>query len=251
MRSFLTRVALLLGLAASIGCATTIEKGSRMPSKGAATGFLNKTMAVDGHERRYVVYVPSDYTPKKTWPLILFLHGAGERGDDGLIQTEVGIGRAIRRHADRFPCIVVMPQCPRTVWWDKAFIDMETALSRTEEEYAIDPKRVYLTGLSLGGFGTWTYGALHADRFAALMPICGGGNPADAEKLARLPIWAFHGADDQTVPPAKSEEMVDAIRKANGNVQYTVVPNTGHNSWDAAYDNPETIKWLLEQRSKR
>ena len=248
MRSHLTRGLLLMGVITLIGCATTTGKGSHMASKTAATGFIDKAMIVSGKEHRYVVYVPRGYTPEKAWPLILFLHGAGERGDDGLLQTEVGIGRAIRRNADRFPCLVVMPQCPKNVWWDKAFDEMETALGQTEKEYSVDPARVYLTGLSMGGYGAWIYGAAHADRFAALVPICGGSHPEDAERLAIIPIWAFHGADDQTVPPAKSREMVDAIKKAKGNIKYTEFPGIGHNSWDAAYDDPNTIKWLLKQR---
>jgi len=219
-----------------------------MKEKGISTGFINKTMTIKGKERCYVVYVPHGYTPDKEWPLILELHGSGERGDDGLAQTEVGIGRAIRLHPDRFPCIVVLPQCPDGVWWDKAVEDFETALAQTEKEYRIDPARVYLTGLSMGGFGTWMYGAAHPERFAALVPICGGGKPEDAAGLAKVPIWAFHGADDKTVPPAMSQKMVEAVKKAGGDIQYTEVPKTGHNSWDTAYGEADTIKWLLKQR---
>ncbi len=222
-----------------------------MKSGGIATGFVNKIMTVKGKERRYVVYVPHDYTPEKAWPLVLFLHGSGERGKDGLLPTEVGIGRAIRLHADRFPCLVVIPQCPDDVWWDKAIEDFETAVADTEKEYNIDPSREYLTGLSMGGYGTWMYGAKNPGRFAALAPICGGGKPDDAPVLAKTPIWAFHGADDKTVPPEKSREMVEAVKKAKGNIKYTEIPTTGHNSWDAAYDDPDTMKWLLKQRTKK
>jgi predicted peptidase len=237
------------------------EKLSGKPSKsllipeilekhGIATGFINKTMDVKGVKRAYCVYVPREYTFGKPWPLILFLHGIGERGDDGLAQTEVGIGRAIRRHADRFPCLVVMPQCPDGVMWSGALEDIATALADARKEYAVDPERIYLTGLSMGGFAAWQYGALHADVFAALIPICGGGNPKDAGALARLPIRAFHGADDTTVPPKKSREMVEAVKQANGDIQYTEFPGVGHNAWDSAYDNAETIQWLLKQRKK-
>jgi predicted peptidase len=117
--------------------------------------------------------------------------------------------------------------------------------------YTIDPKRIYLTGLSMGGFGTWGFAPSHIDTFAALMPICGGGSKKDAPALAKLPIWAFHGGDDETVPAEKSREMVEAVKAAGGKVKYTEYPGVGHNSWDAAYGDPEAIEWLLKQRKKR
>ncbi len=212
------------------------------------TGCVNKTMSIDGTERRYVVYVPYEYEPAREWPLVLFLHGAGERGDDGLIQSEVGIGRAIRRWSERFPCIVVMPQCPRGVWWDKALPHAELAMEQTRAEYRIDPARVYLTGLSMGGYGTWLIGAREPVQYAALMPICGGGEPGDAKELARTPIWAFHGGKDGTVKPEESRRMVEAVKKAGGDVQYTEFPDLSHNSWDAAYSDKDAIAWMLKQR---
>ena len=246
------RVLVLVCVAALAGgCATHGRKGLHMPRHdNGSTGFIDKTMMVDGDARAYVVYVPRDYDASKPWPLIVFLHGAGERGDDGLIQSEVGIGRAIRRYVDRFPCLVVMPQCPKEVWWDKAADDIEIAMADVRKEYSIDPARIYLVGLSMGGFATWMYGANHLDTFAALMPICGGGNPQDAEKLAKIPIWAFHGADDATVPPKQSRDMVEAVKKAKGDIKYTEFPKVGHNSWDSAFDDPETMKWLLAQKKK-
>jgi predicted peptidase len=218
---------------------------------GIATGFINKRIEIDGTERRYVVYVPRQYDPEKKWPLILFLHGAGERGNDGLLQTEVGIGRAIRKHADWFPCLVLMPQCPERMWWDGARKDVEQTLEKTLREYNIDPDRVYLTGLSMGGYACWMYGAEHAEKFAALMPICGGGREKDASSLATLPIWAFHGASDDVVSPEESRKMVKAVRDAGGNIQYTEFEDTGHNSWDKAYGEEKHIKWLLQQRRQR
>jgi len=250
MRQCLHLVTLICVVAMLNGCATHRTKGTEMSNESNAAGFITKTMSVKGEQRVYAVYVPREYSPQKQWPLIIALHGIGERGDDGLLQTEVGIGRAIRRHVDRFPCIVVMPQCPSKDLWPGAFDDITTAIADTRAAYAIDPARIYLTGLSMGGFGTWMYGADHLDMFAALMPICGGGRVEDATKLAGIPIWAFHGGDDKTVPPKKSQEMVEAIKKAGGNIQYTEFPGVSHNSWDAAYEDPETMKWLLEQRKK-
>ncbi len=214
------------------------------------TGFINKTMSVGAKTRRYVVYVPHEYDATKAWPLIVFLHGAGERGDDGLMPTEVGLGSAIRRHVERFPCVVVMPQCPDGMYWDKAFRDIDEAIARTEIEYAIDPARVYLTGISMGGYATWIYGAAQADRFAALLPICGGGKIEDAPALATLPIWAFHGDKDETVLPEESRKMVHAVKKAGGKAWYTEYHDIGHNSWDKAYNDPKAIKWLLKQRKR-
>lgn len=217
---------------------------------GIPTGFLDKVVETSSGLRRYVVYVPYDYDPKEKWPVILFLHGAGERGDDGLAQSAVGIGQAVRFHPDRFPAIVVMPQCPKDVWWDSCLDHVDLALEQTLAEYNTDRSRVYLTGLSMGGYATWIYGAMKTDTFAALMPICGGGKVEDAAALAKLPIWAFHGGADETVKPEESRKMVDAVKKAGGAVQYTEYKGVGHNSWDAAYGDAKAIKWLLSQRKK-
>lgn len=246
-------IALSLSGLAMWGCATmpsTTSSGSITPDDRAIpTGFLNKAITLEDGERRYVVYVPADYDPSRAWPLILFLHGMGERGDDGLIQSEVGIGRAIRRHAKRFPCLVVMPQCPGTGNWDDVgHDDIQAALDLTLAQYKIDPARIYLTGLSMGGYGTWMIGAAQSDVFAALMPVCGGGNVEDGPKLAGIPIWAFHGLDDKVVEIDKSREMVKAVRQAGGKVKFSEFPDTGHNSWDKAYGDPKAIKWLLKQR---
>lgn len=213
-----------------------------------ATGFINKTVTVDGHTAKYVVYVPRDYDPSKAWPLVLFLHGAGERGSDGLAQTDVGLGRAIRLAPDRFPCVVVMPQCPKDIWWDEATDLIDATLAAALSEFHVDRSRVYLTGLSMGGFGTWLYGARHAATFAALMPVCGGGRLEDAGALAGVPVWAFHGARDSVVKVDETRRMVEAVKQAGGHVRYTEYPDLDHNSWDAAYGDAEAIRWLLSQR---
>ncbi|MCS7310065.1 MAG: alpha/beta hydrolase-fold protein [Armatimonadetes bacterium] len=214
------------------------------------TGFLNRTYVQGNLSMPYVVYVPRDYTPSKQYPVILFLHGAGERGNDGLRQTQVGIGTAIRTYPERFPCLVVMPQCPADRWWRGE--ELEAAyqcLQQTMREFSCDPKRVYLTGLSMGGFGSWELLAKYPDTFAAAIPICGRGNPADAEKLKNIPLWVFHGEADTLVPPTFSREMVEALRKAGATqVKYTELPGIGHNSWDPAYSSAEVIRWLLEQK---
>lgn len=223
---------------------------SAQTSKPIETGFLNRTYTKDSYTMPYVVYVPRDYTPTKQWPVILFLHGAGERGNDGIRQTQVGIGTAIRSYPDRFPCIVVMPQCPADRWWGGDDLDAAyQCLQQTIKEFSCDPQRVYLTGLSMGGFGSWSLIARYPDAFAAVVPICGRGNVADAEKLKNIPMWVFHGEADTLVPPTFSREMVEALKKAGSTVvKYTELPGVGHNSWDPAYSSAEVIKWLLEQK---
>jgi predicted peptidase len=216
------------------------------------TGFLNKTAAVDGVRYPYVVYVPQNYSPRKQWPVILFLHGSGERGSDGLIQTQVGLGAAIRMHPARYPALAVLPQCARdSNGWDGKMLDFALlALDQTLAEYTIDPARQYLTGLSMGGFGSWRIASLHPERFAAVVPICGGGEPKTmAKKLKGLPIWVFHGESDEVVLPARSQKMVEAIRAAGSEaIRYTLLPGIGHNSWDPAYNSKEFTDWLFSQR---
>ncbi|MBX7255405.1 MAG: dienelactone hydrolase family protein [Candidatus Hydrogenedentes bacterium] len=239
----------VLGALMALGCATTQSKERcNVSSKMTPTGFLNKTMTVDGNTRNYVVYVPSDYDPGKKWPMVVFLHGMGERGRDGLLQTEVGIGSAIRRQASLYPCIVVMPQCPGDTVWLNAFQHIDVAMEQTLKEYSIDSSRIYLTGLSMGGYGSWAYGALHNDVFAAIIPICGGGKVSDAPALAKVPIWAFHGGADSVVKPLASQSMVQAVKEAGGNIQYTEYPGVDHNSWDQTYRDLDVVKWLLSQK---
>lgn len=240
-RSFL----LLAGLALLSGGAVA---GAQSP---VVTGFLNKSIDHAGKPRQYVVYVPRDYSPEKKWPVILFLHGAGERGDDGLKQTQVGIGFALRFYSERYPAVVVMPQCPTGERWSGASAEHALkALDKTMAEYNGDPDRVYLTGLSMGGFGSWVIASEHPTRFAAVAPICGRGDPkAMAEKLKDVPIWVFHGDADQAVPVAGSREMVEAIKAAGGTkVKYTEYPGVGHNSWDPAYQDKAFAEWLFAQK---
>ncbi|HUP46509.1 MAG TPA: prolyl oligopeptidase family serine peptidase [Thermoanaerobaculia bacterium] len=238
-------------------------------ARPAETGFLNRSVTHDATRQRYVVYVP-DVVDGHRPPVVLFLHGSGERGDDGLRQIEVGLGRAIRWHRERFPMIVVFPQAPPDTRWlgDEARFAMQ-ALDRSIAEFGGDPDRVYLTGLSLGGYGTWHLAMQHPDRFAALVPVCGGivkpesaqnvrqspltigaDDPYStaAEKVKHIPIWIFHGADDTLIPPSESRRMHDELRRLGADVRYTEYPGVGHNSWDLAYGDPDLWNWLLRQR---
>jgi predicted peptidase len=230
------------------------------------TGFLDRTVTVANAKYKYQVFVPDNWTPNKKWPVILFLHGAGESGDDGLLQTEVGIAAAIRMNRNRFSAIVVMPQCRKDVWWiDSPMDDVAmAALAQAEKEFQGDPRRTYLTGLSMGGYGTWHLAAKFPGKFAALVPVCGGilrpelarvHSPQDtkpytdaANKIGgNTPVWIFHGAMDDTVPVTESRHMAEAMKALGGEVRYTEYPGVGHNSWGKAYAEPDLITWMLSK----
>lgn len=196
----------------------------------------------------YLLYLPKAYgTPGTSWPLLLFLHGAGERGDD-VSQVELhGPPKLVAKGRREFPFVMVSPQCPAGEGWSGE-LQMDTLnalLDDVVSRYRIDTERIYVTGLSMGGFGTWRLAAAYPDRFAAIAPICGGGRPGDAARLAHLPIWVFHGAKDATVQIKESEAMVAALERVGGNVKFTVYPGAGHDSWTATYENPELYAWFL------
>ncbi|MBU0638991.1 MAG: dienelactone hydrolase family protein [Planctomycetes bacterium] len=218
-------------------------------AKELETGFVAKVVHFNGVPYRYAVWVPPEYDENQCWPVVLFLHGKGECGDDGVFHTTVGLGKAIRKNPERFPALVVMPQMPVDHRWEGPMLDLALAtLTETMHEYNGDPERVVLTGLSLGGYGTWALGALAPKQFCALVPICGGGQPADAERLARVPIWCLHGDADPVVPVERSREMVAAVQRAGGQIRYSELPGVTHNSWDPAYSDQEVIAWMLSQR---
>lgn len=226
----------------------------------AATGFLFREIEVSGEKYAFSVYVPPEYSNERAWPVVLFLHGSGERGKDGLLQTEVGIATAIRRHRDWCPAIVVMPQCRPDKWWTESMADMALkCLEDVSRTYRLDPDRVYLTGLSLGGYGSWLIGSRYASKFAAIVPICGffgrPDQPADAETLKKLaeslkgtPVWCFHGTKDRAVNVARDQEIVAALKEAGGAVKYTEYPDGEHNVWDRAYGDKKLWDWMLAQK---
>ncbi len=193
---------------------------------------------------RYWLYLPKGYEKSdKAWPLLIFLHGAGETGTDL---------KRVKKHgppklADKknFPFVIISPQTPRR-GWNAAHLD--ALLDDALKQYKVDVSRVYLTGLSMGGFGTWSWAAKSPERFAAIVPICGGGRPDTAKKIKDLPTWVFHGGKDRVVPARYSENMVKALKKVGGNPKITIYPNAGHDSWTETYSNPELYKWLLKQK---
>jgi predicted peptidase len=195
---------------------------------------------------QYLLHLPTGYGDSdKKWPLILFLHGAGERGNDLELVKRNGIPKIVETIED-FPFIAVSPQCPDTSWWGDEIFTLNLLLDELVEKYNVDEERIYLTGLSMGGYGTWMMAAEYPERFAAIAPVCGGGNPETAQILKELPIWAFHGAKDDIVPIGESESMVNAVKEAEGNVQFTVYPEAGHDSWTETYNNPELYHWFLK-----
>lgn len=239
---------------------------------GRETGFLNRTLMVDGRPHAYQVYVPADYTPKRAWPVVLSLHGAGERGSDGLLQTEIGLGTALRRYSDRYPLIAVFPQAPPDTRWPGASSRIALgALDATLEEFHCDRDRVYLTGLSMGGNGAWYLAYRDTTRWAAVLVACGWVNPnanhptaepvvppADgpaietlAERLRRVPIWQYHGAVDDVISPADSRRLAAVLDSLGAPAHYTELPGVGHGCWDAAYASPEVAAWLLAQHRAR
>ena len=200
---------------------------------------------------KYLFFLPQDYYSDKNtrWPLILFLHGMGERGDDLELVKIHGIPKIVKTKKD-FPFIAVSPQCPTEyVWRDKKMLHaVESLILKIIKNYRIDKTRVYVTGLSMGGYGTWALAARRPDLFAAAVPICGGGDPATVIELNNLPIWVFHGGRDKVVLPEESEKMVRALEKAGGKVHYTLYPEAYHDSWTETYDNPALYDWMLKNR---
>jgi predicted peptidase len=195
----------------------------------------------------FLLYLPQNYEQKNKWPLMLFLHGAGERGSD-LNQVKQHGPPMLIEQGKQFPFIVVSPQCPEQRDWEP--VELDALLDHVIKKYKVDRDRVYLTGLSMGGFGTWALAAHSPDRFAALAPICGGGDVVMAKRVAHLPIWVFHGAKDPVVPINGSQEMVDAVKKNGGNIRFTVYPDARHDSWTATYANPKLYEWLLQQKRR-
>lgn len=193
----------------------------------------------------YLLYLPEDYESQDRWPLLLFLHGAGERGSDLELVKKHGPPKLIAEGRD-FPFIVVSPQCPKHRWWHE--YELVALLDDLARRHRVDTDRIYVTGLSMGGFGTWSLAAYARDRLAAIAPICGGGDRQRAKYFSHLPVWAFHGAKDTGVPPERSLEMIEALRQAGGTPRLTIYPDAGHDAWTETYNNPEFYEWLLSHK---
>ncbi|HVU89718.1 MAG TPA: PHB depolymerase family esterase [Pirellulales bacterium] len=247
-------------LVAACALAASQEPGEEVISKFAERTYQFTGGPYENETFRYRLLSPETIEPGKKYPVVLFLHGRGESGDDNVAQLKyLPTLMATPEYQKKFPCFFIAPQCREGKLWvargpDKTGVSeqmqvAEAVLQETLKKYPIDPARVYLTGLSMGGFGAWNLAARHPDWFAAMVPICGGGDPNDAAELAKLPIWAVHGSDDKVVPPSLSRTMVEAVRAAGGNVKYSELPGVGHDSWTPAYEDPQgALPWMFEQK---
>jgi predicted peptidase len=243
-----------------------------LSAKTIETGFLDRTLTLDGSEYRYQVYVPRAFNRATRWPIIVALHGGGEYGNDGLLQTRGALARAIHQHPDRFPAIVIFPQADADNtpgWQDEVAVAALAAVDKAIKEFNGDPSRVYLTGYSAGGNGAWYLAAHHPERFAAVVPLCGfvgefRGRASGlhyppvvsdpdpyagvANLVAKLPIWIFHGDTDQNVSVTESRRMLAALKAVGANVQYTELPGVDHNTWDPVYDRADLFDWMFRQK---
>lgn len=242
----------LLALAATSACARETRAGE--------TNLLNRRVTIGESAYDYQVFVPPGGSSNKKLPVILFLHGIGQRGEGGIVPTEGAAGALVQSYLERVPSIVVLPQCRKGVYWSDPQMEAQAigALNQSVKEFGGDPTRMYLTGVSMGGYGAWHLAARHPGKFAALVPVCGGSplHSADrytaiAQKVGRTPTWVFHGSDDRVVPVTESRRMVEALKAAGGNVHYTEYEGAGHNVWNRAYTEPDFLPWLLAQRLQR
>lgn len=200
----------------------------------------------------YILYLPDDYDENndKSYPLMLFLHGAGERGTNLDVLKSQGLPKKLEA-GDDIPFIVLAPQCPKEDWWADYRHSLITMVDSVLSNYRVDEARVYLTGLSMGGRGTWDMATLYPNRFAAIAPICGWGDglfgyPERLKRITHIPVWAFHGDADEVVPMQATKTLVDALEEYGADVKFTVYPDVNHDSWTETYDNPDLYDWLLK-----
>lgn len=210
-------------------------------------GFISKIISIDGKEMKYVVYVPSTCKPNTPMPTIVFLNGAGECGTDGLKQIAVGLAPAVMFNVDKWPFIIVFPQKQDVNhgWEDEDAMVM-AILEKTEKEYKVDKSRLYLTGLSQGGHGTWTIAAKHPNLFAAIAPVCGWADEETAKKLVKIPSRVFHGDADKAVNVESGIQMEKWLKAGGADCTLTIYPGVGHNSWDKAYCEEGLYDWFLK-----
>lgn len=229
--------------------------------------FEARTFKGESGELKYRLLKPKDYDANKQYPLVVFFHGAGERGSDNAKQLVHGMGNfASDEIRAKYPAFVIAPQCPEGKQWvnvpwshDKHTMPKDASepmqltidlIGALQKEFSIDKSRLYVTGLSMGGFGTWDIIQREPTMFAAAAPICGGGDVDGAKTIVKLPIWAFHGDQDTAVKTQRSRDMIAALKAAGGEPKYTEYPNTGHNSWSATYSDPKFYEWLFAQQKK-
>lgn len=233
------------------------------PDSSAADGagrLVFREVKVKRATHRYAVWLPPGHDPAQRWPALVFLHGSGESGTDGEKPTRVGLGPRLEEHPERWPFVVVFPQKPlEAEEWEEREDLVFAALDRATREFAIDPKRVGLTGMSQGGHGTWHIGARHAKRWACLAPVCGYGHGSTlGPRLVRMPVWAFHGLRDDVVDPGDTRRILQRIHEHRARAglgpdgaRMTLFPDANHNSWDPAYAHDSLNVWLRETLGAR
>jgi predicted peptidase len=268
------RLLLFLMIAMATMAYWALGKGPGMPladhveQVGAPDDTLffeqNLFVASNGDTLPYRLCLPANYNPKKAYPLVLFLHGSGERGTCNTLPLKHGpLAFARRSLQEKHPCLVLVPQCPKNRRWvevdwklprhdmpERPSRPMEATLellAEIQRTYSVDTRRLYVTGLSMGGYGTWDLVSRQPGRFAAAVPVCGGGDETQAPQLTSMAIWAFHGADDRIVLPERTRNMIAAIRAAGGSPRYSEYAGVGHNAWDVAYSDEQLFEWLFAQ----
>ncbi len=220
-----------------------MSSGAKQPV-GQTSGHFQK------YNLSYLIHLPARYyATQKKWPFLLFLHGAGEKGYNLESLKRHGPPKIVEKQKD-FPFIVVSPQCQPHQYWNSAAL--MALIEDIIANYQVDTSRLYVTGLSMGGFGTWDLAIQYPERFAAIVPVCGGGNQKNITNICNikhLPVWVFHGAKDDIVPLIYSQVMVDALEKCGGNVKFTVYLEAAHDSWTETYNNPAVYEWLLQHQN--
>jgi predicted peptidase len=225
-------------------------------TRDAKSGLITRTVSVNNTSYDYQIYVPKKLAGKRNLPVLLFLHGIGQRGAGGFVPTGGATGALVQSYLERVPGIVLLPQCREGRFWsDPEMVRMTmNSLDQIVAEFNADTKRVYLIGVSMGGYGAWSMAAEHAGKFAAVVPICGGSplRGADrftsiARRIGRTPVWVFHGAEDRTVPVSESRGMVEALKTAGGNVRYSEYAGVGHNVYLKVLAERELLSWLFAQ----
>ena len=258
----------LLLIGSALSCAgASLDPHISRPKNFQETGFLNRNLELHGTAYHFQVYLPEGFRrdDHKHWPIILFLHGRGERGEEGMWQTQVGLPSSVRDHPERWPFIIVMPQCPQEHFWtDPEMLAMAmAALDQETAEFHADAARTYLTGLSLGGYGSWELARAYPTRWAAIAIAAGGifwsyaperwheANTLPAEyarAIGHTPVWTFHGSDDRVVPVREDELMYAALKASGGHIRYWVYQSLRHDCWFRAFNEPDLPRWLLSHR---
>ncbi len=236
-----------------------LAAGPAAGARGRESGLLTRTVKVGGESYTYQVFVPERLAGKRDVPVVLFLHGIGQRGEGGFLPAGGAAGGFVRQYLEQIPAVALLPQCRKGKYWhDPEMERMVLAeLEQTASEFSADPKRLYLAGVSMGGFGAWHLAAEHPGKFAALVVVCGGSTLTNgdryaplARKVGRTPVWVFHGSEDRVVPVTESRGMVEALKSVEGSrVRYSEYEGVGHNVWLNVAAERELLPWLLSQRA--